>query len=173
MIVSPIINREEALSVFRGRKGLLFRRRQVVKVELWFMPYDRFVVELETGREPVKDACCVDRVVGAFAFIDVERLKMETETPDAGLRAHPALSPQQTLVIAQDEYARHLLRLNLRRKTSTRVTAITHAGVFEYPYWVGYFTKGRVLDFDVIDAVSGQFQGPKMRPVFAHALLSA
>jgi len=40
-----------------------------------------------------------------------------------------------------------------------------------YPYWIGYFHRKGALDFEVVDGISGERQGAKMRPIFVNVLL--
>jgi hypothetical protein len=172
-VVVPQVSRQQATDLFLSSQGSLtakLRRKHtaLARSELLYLPYYRFAIELSesTDREPVRVA--VDGLAGEAVFFMSANLQL---TPNADEHyCEFELSATEARGIAMEEYRRMLLEQGLRNKTKTTVRSISEAEPLHYPFWVAYFRKGDGYDFKVLDAVSGEVQGVRMRKVLLRAL---
>lgn len=80
------------------------------------------------------------------------------------------LSPAEAQQKAVDKYKWLQLEHKLRINQKFEIGEISESKRIFYPFWVGYFQKGKGYDFKIMDAVSGEVQGVRMRKVFLKAL---
>ena len=171
MYVIPQIDHHKALKLLARPPRPLARKRKILKAELVYMPNFIFIVEIERKKTRIAESkISVDGIEGAFAlYKDVpttEEAPKSVKCPDF------VISREDAQAIGLDEFRRFLLRHSLHRKEKAVVKSIRFDKEVYYPFWVGYFHRKEAYDFEVIDAVSGQRQGVKMKPVFIKALLA-
>ena len=81
------------------------------------------------------------------------------------------ISQQEAEKFALEDYKRELLKHSLKKKVDVTVKSIQFDKEIHYPYWIGYFFRRGALDFEVVDGISAERQGAKMRPIFVNLLL--
>lgn len=170
MYIAPEISKKEAYAILSRRKSFLplkFLKKplQIKRVELIYLPFYLFEILL-TGNQNVTIA--VDGLLGDSIFFVKEELKYEKKTEH--FVCDFILSPSEAQDIALKEYKWLLLQQGLRSRRNVTVEKITEAKKIFYPFWIGYFLKGKAYEFKAIDALSGQIQGIKMRKLFLKAL---
>jgi hypothetical protein len=71
--------------------------------------------------------------------------------------------------IAKTEYKGEILRSGLIAKNPAELKEISKGEKMYYPFWICYYKKRNIFNFDAIDGISGKTQSIKMNPVFLHA----
>jgi len=140
---------------------------QPTRVELVYLPYYFFHIEVaqEEGTQTVGVA--VDAILGATVFF-VDAALVRRPGCD-GASCEFVRSPSAARETALHEYRWLMLEHGLRNKRAVSVKEISEPEQVHYPFWVAYFKKRGSYDFKALDAVSGEVQGIKMRKVFLAA----
>ena len=148
----------------------LTRKRQIIKTELLYLPCYIFTIGIETlNKGESSEQVCVDAIQGQFAYFKGANF---IESQPGSSRSYDfEIFQNEAETIALNEYKRHLLKHSLKKKVHITVKSIQFDKKIYYPYWIGYFRRKGALDFDVIDGLSAERQGVKMRPVFINLLL--
>ncbi len=170
MYVRALIGREQAQVLLAKPPRPLARKRKIFKAELFYLPCYLFNVKVDKRDGSSNSGqICVDAIKGSFAFF----LGAVFDTsPSEPYRTSPfLLLANSARELGLDGYRRHLLLQSLKRREEASLQSFEFDKEIYYPYWIGYFRRGRGFDFDVVDALSGQRQGVKMREVFIAALL--
>jgi hypothetical protein len=81
------------------------------------------------------------------------------------------LTPEEALKKGIPAYKRELFKRSLKFNQVVESTTFEMKDRFYYPYWIGYFKRAGSYDFDVLDAVNGERQGVRLKPVFIDALM--
>ena len=174
MFIEPKLTADEARVQLKKGKLHFFQSPKILKASLVYLPCYQFHAEVETRPgEMVQEFFCVDAVYGDFAFLDLQVLNTTTIPQNNSQQAKFILSLEKARKIAESAYSKHVLQLNLRRKTKAQIKSLIDGVPIFYPYWIGFFKKKSNLDFNVLDAISGQQQGVKMKPVFVKLLLNS
>jgi len=170
MFVASIINSLQAYNLLSKKNVRWLSKREMIKVELIFLPIYLFSVKLVDNRgRNLSDKISVDGIKGEFAFF--KETDYEASSTDSVNKFNCKLSETEARDIAVREYQRSLFRNNMKTRSDARITDFSRGSFVFYPYWIGYFKRKSAYDFEVIDAVSGSKQGIKMRPVFIDLLL--
>jgi hypothetical protein len=165
---------ENAKNIFSQRKSFLFKGSRKKKpappqrVELIYLPFYLFeVVSSDKDREP-KAKVSLDGLLGDNLFFFRENMayKDKVENPVCPFVLSAVEARQKTV----DKYKWLQLEHKLRIKQEFEMGEISEGKRIFYPFWVGYFQKGKGYDFKIMDAVSGEIQGVRMRKVFLKAL---
>ncbi len=171
MFVIPRIEEQRAHVLLSKPPRPLARSRKILKIDLYYLPNYIFKVELEDRKEKVNSMkICVDGIEGHFAYYDETDLTKEPAL--SGKSADFVISTDEALKLGADEFHRMVLRQSLKKRDEINIRSITFEKNVFYPYWIGYFKRKSAYDFEAIDALSGQRQGAKMKPVIIRALLN-
>lgn len=172
MFVVPRIEEQRAWILLSKSPRPLTRKRKIIQVELYYLPNYVFNVEMENRKAKVNSMkICVDGIEGHFAYYDETEL---TEKPDTrGKSADFKISVDEAEKLGKDEFHRMVLRQSLKKRDEITIRSITFDKNVFYPYWIGYFRRKGAYDFESIDALSGQRQGVKMKPVIMRAILDS
>ncbi len=172
MYVRPLIAQEQAQVLLAKPPRPLARKRKIVKAELFYLPCYLFNAKVDKRDGSSNSGqICVDAIKGSFAFflgVEFDGLPIEPYRTSGFL-----LSVDSARQLGLDGYRRHLLLQSLKRREQASLHSFQFDKEIYYPYWIGYFRRKSRLDFEVVDALSGQRQGVKMREVFIAALLQA
>jgi len=175
MYITPGILKENAQNIFSQRKSFLskhFGKKKPVtpqRVELIYLPFYLFEVVSSSEERKQEVKVCLDGLLGDNLFFFRENMayKDKVENPVCPFVLSPAEAQQK----ATDKYKWLQLEHKLRIKQKFEIGEISEGKQIFYPFWVGYFQKaGGRYDFKIMDAVSGEVQGVKMRKVFLKAL---
>ncbi len=171
MFVVPRIEKPRAKELLSKPPRPLARNREILKIDLYYLPNYVFKVELEDRKARVNSMrICVDGIEGHFAYYSETKL---TEEPVLqGKSADFIISADEALELGTDEFHRMVLRQSLKKRDEINIRSITFDKNVFYPYWIGYFRRKSAYDFEAIDALSGQRQGAKMKPVIMQAILA-
>ncbi|MDQ7064710.1 MAG: hypothetical protein Q9P90_10750 [candidate division KSB1 bacterium] len=152
-----------------SRKRFLRGRQWPDAVELTHLPFYVFEMQLEPE---MKEYGAVDGIHGTFLYFDPTGVQADP-VKDAAALPLPRLDWQQAREQALAEYRRALLHASMRRGGRPwEIKRITPLGRFYLPYWIGYFRRGETIRMAVIDALSGEPQGPKIRRAILACLSS-
>lgn len=172
MFIASVISKIQAKKLLLKTKGPLSPNRKIIKVEFIYLPVYLFTINLEdTKGKLYTDKISIDGIIGEFAFF--KEINYEVHQPDIINKFDFIISEKKARDIAVREYERSLFKNNLKTRNDVKITDLKPDKKIYYPYWIGYFKRKRAFDFDVIDAVSGDKQGVKMRPVFINLLLQS
>ena len=175
MYITPGISKENAQNIFSQRKSFLFKGFRKKKpappqrVELIYLPFYLFEVVSSSEERKQEAKVCLDGLLGDNLFFFRENMsyKDKVENPVCPL----VLSPAEARQKAADKYKWLQLEHKLRIKQEFEINALSEGKQIFYPFWVGYFQKGGGrYDFKIMDAVSGEVQGVRMRKAFLKAL---
>jgi hypothetical protein len=168
LFVSPVINKKEAFGKLSKRNGL-FRKYKIEKVELLHLPAWLFSIWLELkNQNQVHETVFIDAIEGHIAFL--KDVQMSPNPPKNIRLPNFKINPDQAQQLVRDEFHRLLMQKNLKNKANASIKSMQLQNKIYYPYWIGYFRKKGAWDFKVIDGVSGELQGLKMKSVFINLL---
>ena len=164
------VEKSRALTQLTKKPQPLSRRRNIIKVELLYLPSYLFTITIvSSNRGTSSEQVCIDGIQGQFAFFkDADFVK---EPPDKSRIYNFVISQNDAEKIALEDYKRQLLKHSLKKKVTVMVKSIQFESKIHYPYWIGYFHRKGALDFEVIDGLSAERQGVKMKPIFVNLLL--
>lgn len=170
MFIAPQINKSSALTHLAKRPRPLSRNRKIIKAELLYLPCYIFTVEIESTKKGISsEQVCIDGIQGQFAFFKGGKFMKK---PLEKSRVYDfKISQQEAEKVALEDYKRELLKHSLKKKVDVTVKSIRFDKEIHYPYWIGYFIRKGALDFEVVDGISAERQGAKMRPIFVNLLL--
>jgi len=140
---------------------------QPTRVELIYLPYYFFDIDLSQDGGTQRVGVAVDAVLGATVFFIGDTLV--TRPGCDGAACDFVQSASAARETAMEEYRWLLLEHGLRNKRSVSIREISEPERVHYPFWVAYFKRRGSYDFKTLDAVSGEVQGIKMRKVFLAA----
>lgn len=140
----------------------------ISRVELLYLPYYFFDVQLMSDAGTRQVGIAVDAVLAATVFFTSDALVREPA--GEGTRCEFFQSPEAARRTALDEYRGFLLEHGLRSKRAVTVGAISEPERVLYPLWVAYLKRRGAYDVRALDAVSGEGQGVKARKVLLAAL---
>jgi hypothetical protein len=177
MYVIPEISKEQAENILSQKRTFLpirFRKKTVPlkRFELIHLPFYLFdvavVEQTETGKQKKKVTISLDGLVGdnLFFFRENVKYKAGVENPVCPF----VLSQTGAQQAAEDKYKWQRLEQGLRMKQKYIPGEIIEVRKIFFPFWVGYFRRGKGYDFKLMDGVSGEVQGIRMRKVFLKAL---
>jgi len=172
MYVRPEISKDKAWDILSRRKsffpiGIRKRATPPKRIELIYLPYYLIEILLTGKAGEQKVTISVDGLLGNTMFFAGDRLVYQHEAD--GLVCDFVISAAEACKIATEEYKWLLLEHELRSRSKLTMKEITSVKRIFYPFWVGYFQKGKSYDFKALDGVSGEIQGVKMRRVFLKA----
>lgn len=138
-----------------------------IKIELMHLPFYFFEILLsgQAGKQDV--TLSLDGLLGSTIFFTEKDLDFIDKVENPVCPFVLSQSDAQKKVL--EEYKWQLLEHGLRTKKRTTVEELASIKEIFYPFWVGYFQRKKGYDFKAIDAVSGEFQGIKMRKTFLKA----
>jgi hypothetical protein len=184
MFVQPKISEQQAKNIFASRKSILSLASKIRKkkgetfpkrVEVIYLPFFLFDVSVKRENKIQKDGppstqkvrLSVDGLLGHSVMYAEEGLDLKAS------RVFPVLpfviSQSEAEETALNEYKAILLEHGLRTRSFPHADKILGSQKIYYPFWIGYFKKGKGYDFKALDAVSGEIQGIKMKKVFLQA----
>ncbi len=146
----------------------MFRKPASLKrVETVLIPYLSFdlIVDRDGNEQQLRIA--IDALVGNTTFFVADSHQFDSLESPVGCEF--VLNSKEAKDAAVKEYKGQLLEYGLRNKKAAVVRTMKEAKRFYYPFWVGYFQKKSGYDFQILDAVSGEMQGMKMRKVLLSA----
>ena len=167
--ISNNITQDAAVSLLRKPYNLIFSPKEIIKVELLYMPYYVFesAIDYSNGKQEIRKVC-VDCISGDYAFVKNNDLLVSSEQWQQEKTFQ--IDADKAMQIARKTITAAII---LEKSKRTKVESINTElkFVMEYPYWCGYFQKKNKLDFEVIDAVNGVQQGAKMKPTFIKLIM--
>lgn len=177
--LEPRLTEDDARRVFRRRNSrhrlivCLLRRKplrpQLPRLELIWLPVHliSFAAAEQPDAEPVNIA--VEGFNGTFAVF--ERHPWLKVGPPPGTHFAPKLSTEAAEKTGRQMLFQTMLRFHGNRH-KFRPGAATAFSLFHHPYWVYYFERRRgLIDFLVLDAISGDRGGAKTKTSIVTALL--
>lgn len=173
MYISPKISIEEVKTILTQKKSLFpikIRPRSIYpkRIELIYVPFYLFEAILEGNGVERRSLISVDGLVGEPSFYTSEDLqatdKMEVPTCDV------SISKEDAMKISTDFCKGLVLEQGLKFRKYSVVKQVRYLKQIFYPFWIGYFQKGKHYDFKAVDAVTGEIQRIKMRQLFLNAL---
>ena len=170
MYVIPELDEVHAESLLTKAPRLLAQKKKIIKIDLLYLPFYLFTITTVTSKnESVGELICIDGVKGSFSFFkEPEYANTPVKT---GFIIDPVIELEKARQLGLEEYRRVLLKISLKNRIVKEVESIQFEKKVFYPYWVGYYYRGKSLDFETIDGLNGEKQGNKMRSIFIYALL--
>jgi len=170
MYVVPGLDEVQAESLLTKAPRLLARKKKIVEIDLIYLPFYLFIITTVTSKkDSVNELICIDGVEGTFSFFKETEYTSTPELP--GFVVNSVIEMEKAKQFGLEEYRRVLLKLSLKNRIAIEVESIKFDKKVFYPYWVGYYYRGKSLDFETIDGLNGEKQGNKMRSIFIYALL--
>lgn len=168
MDISNIIKKSKAIKIMEKPSFLFHKKRDILHAELIYIPYYLFLTEIIIKKDDnIKVYICIDRISGEYAFV--------THSYDFDVSEHRKLNLKIGVKEAKkvaNRAVNQFIVAKMRQNISLDEVKIQLIRKFDYPYWLGLYKKGQKgLQFEVIDAITGKKQGPKMKPVFMEYML--
>jgi hypothetical protein len=170
MYVTPEISEGGAEKILSQQKFFFpfrFRKKVILpgRIELIYLPFYLFEVE---NRCDGCVAVVLDGLLGDNLFFIREDMVYSDRIDKP---VCPFVLPwSEARVMALDKYKWLRLEHRLRMGQKFVLGDIVGFKMIFYPFWVGYYRRGGGYDFRVMDGVSGEVQGMRMRKVFLKAL---
>ncbi len=185
MFVKPKISAQQAYDIFASKKLVLSLSSRLTKkkeeanpkrVEIIYLPFYLFDLLVERENKARKEGSSgtqrvrlsVDGLLGHSVLYAYENLDLENNQNFQVQNF--VISRSDAEKTALKEYKGILLEHGLRTRSFPQVEKIIGSQKIYYPFWIGYFKRGKGYNFKALDAVSGEIQGIKMRKVFLRAL---
>jgi len=172
-LISALVSEQEAEQII-ARKGNipLTSKKTILRTELLYLPVYVFTVTTHDSRGvSASELVIVDGIKGEFAVY------RSSSSAELGNELRGRL-PQFRLELdiarksAASEYGRWIYRHNLKNPNKVSIVSVSEGEQFYYPYWISYFRRRKGYDFEAVDAVGGELQGVRMKPVFMELILS-
>lgn len=142
------------------------------RLELVRLPYFLVKAEVTLRGQSRAVAVLVEGQSGAFSIVEEAALVCEPRADGPLLPARR--SPSEAADIARDALVSSLIRSRASRGRLPTVRNVHAVDVVAYPYWVYYYPRGRGhLDIKVIDALTGDRPGPKVKDSLLSAFVAA
>jgi hypothetical protein len=184
MVVVPGISNKEAGGILSKQKfffPLRLRKKAISpgRIELIYLPFYLFrVVHPHRGQSPDTAGkgdkglfIVLDGLLGENLFFVGDNLKYTDREDGVENPVCPfIISRAQAERTVVDKYKWLQVEHGLRMKQKPAPGKIDEVKTIFYPFWVGYYRRGGAYDFRVVDGVSGEVQGVRMRKVFLKAL---
>ncbi len=167
MKVTIKIDIDTAKKKIEKKDNIFSMKKNIQNIELVYLPYYLFRSEISTKDKTIVQHICVDSLKGEHAFLQMKNLAGTEKSVEI---EDKILSEAEALVIAKKEIKASLF-LEKGKGLNLNEISISCEGVIKYPYWIGYFNRKSGVDFEVVDAVNGKKQGPKMKPVFIQLIM--
>ena len=173
LFVYPLLTEEEAKSWFINSSSRSFlsrigyKRKQWIRFELVYLPYFVFTYGVHRENENREVTVAVDGLCGTFTYFDLSG-SYEEDGKKKTLFA-PKISMPEAEKLASQEYQMNLLQTRIQGQRVGTTRKLLRCQLVYYPYWVGYFKRKGVFDFQTLDGVNGRSQGIRMRKVFLAA----
>jgi hypothetical protein len=167
-MMESFLNINKAEELLTKKENFFQRNKTLCKSELIYLPYYLFSAEIHlSSNKTGRFFLAVDTIAGECAHIkNVQRFLDQSFSKSQNF----IISEEEAGIIAKKFFVNEIL-YKKRKGVGFIKTSITLEKVFEYPYWIGYFRRGDGIDFNVIDGLTGQRQGPKMKSVFIKYLM--
>jgi hypothetical protein len=166
--VQPIISEEQSREIFsKGKKNLLRKKGEIVRIELINFPYYIFEITAESKRGEKKNYVSVDGIRGTFSFLDFKNIIF---LEDGKKSFYFEIKEKEAKEIAKTEYKGEILKSGLIEKNPAELIEVSKGEKIYYPFWVCYYKRKNKYNFQAIDGISGKMQGVQMNPVFIQAL---
>jgi len=168
MQLNSQIDERTAREILIKKENLFQRKRTLCKSELIQLSYYLFsaVYNLSNGKKEYS-YIGVDTISGECAHINSPQRFLNEKSEDEFKKL---ISIEEAKIIANKFLINEILYRKKKRISLINIEIKLEA-LFEYPYWIGYFKRGSGIDFNVIDGLTGQRQGPKMKSVFIKYLM--
>ncbi|MCP2604928.1 hypothetical protein NLC29_02100 [Candidatus Aminicenantes bacterium AH-873-B07] len=166
--IKPFISKQEAYKLFSKKKKIFLKKSKIEKLELVYLPYYLFklTVNFPDGEKEIFAAS--DGIEGSFAYWSEKSIKFSRD--GEGFVFDFIIDSNKAKEKIEEEYRSILLLYNLKKKRNAWLNEIKKIDKFYYPYWIIYYRKRISYDFKILDAVSGEIQGIKMKRIFLIAL---
>jgi hypothetical protein len=171
--ISALVSKQEAEQII-ARKGNIpwSSKKKILRTELLYLPVYVFTVTtLDSHGVSASELLIVDGIKGEFAIYKRSPSAEEGNLFPGGLPQF-RLDMDSAKQSAVSEYGRWIYRHNLRNPNKVNIESISDGEQFYYPYWISYFSRRKGFDFEAVDAVGGEIQGVRMKPVFMDLILS-
>ncbi len=184
--VDAAVSEEEAIQFFNRRRfgnlyGLLRWRSLLVSqennrarilpyIERVWMPYYLVDIQIVSGKEYSIQTASIEAYSGAFALFEMHEALREGALDE--LWFPPGMTEQEAL----DNSRRDMVRVIMRRRGGMRNKLVIEqavcTGIFYYPFWVCYRKRGKGIDVQLQDAISGERGGARNRIGFLNAMIA-
>jgi hypothetical protein len=163
--IKSILDLGGASRKLNGRLKQLRRGRFVGAFD-FYVPYRCFNVHVKNGGGAATYQMAVDSVSGN---LDLWRLDLDTTRSDCLLLntdryATEELTEERAVEILIDKTKRELFRKGFFRVKELNVTP-TLIESFYMPYWVGLYSRNELVRLDVVNGLTGNLEGVKVRDV--------
>ncbi len=129
-------------------------------LELVWMPQYLMTFAMHGRRGAETAGVTVDGMTGQFTLFFAEH--QVCEGAPEGESPEPAIGPDRAEAIARRAAQSWLLRYHRVRRLN--IGALESIAVLRYPFWVYYYQRRRgLLDLRVMDAVTGELPGSKLK----------
>lgn len=137
------------------------------KLELVWIPHYLIDFRVQSSNAHETITAIVDGYIGAFALFRLHEGISEEDFPHKPIP--PRMSGDDAVVLARKSLlTASMAQRGRRRKLLVQEHLATE--LVQYPYWIYYFLRRAVIDIAVMDAVIGDFQGPKIKAACLAAL---
>lgn len=167
----PVISADTAAQLLSKPNRPLARRRDLLKVELYYLPFYLFQSQFVDHKRQVRtELVSIDAVQGDVVYL--KKFDWEPNPPLSLDSVPPTLSWDQAQSAGWEGLRRNLFYHGWRVQKNQRLLSLIPERQFYYPFWLGYFKRRNALDLDAVDAVSGKRQGVRIKTIFIQALLT-
>lgn len=140
-------------------------------LEVVWLPYYRIAFTADDGGRTRTVETLIGGHEPSFALMDAEGFEWLADTDRESFR--PVVSAEEAVTIARDRLTGVIMRQSRWGRQPTLGDAQQCTAV-HYPFWAYYFARrGGILDVKLLDAVTGEPTGPKLKAALLAALEGA
>lgn len=150
------------------RRRFFLRPGNLQRLELLHVPFHTFRCVVVAPEKEFPLIAAVDALIGDLA----STIDENTSTAEgAGQSVPEPILSQDAVRQTAFEHVRWLvIQGRMFGATKGGLKNCAFEGTVAYPYWVGYIRRGKRYDLRVVDAISGDLTGPKVKRVVLAAI---
>ncbi len=171
--LKPGISQEQAESRLRKslRRRVWMRPGRLRRVELIWIPFHLFACLFRTGGEEREIRTIADALTGEMVSTLDQTVELDEARPE-GPAAPARLAPEEVWEAAREHTRWLVIQSGMLGGKKGETGACDYVETIAYPFWVGYLEKGKRYDVRVVDGVTGESTGPKVKRLVLSALLA-
>jgi hypothetical protein len=174
----PNVSRDEAVEefsrgAFNSMRALVFGALR--SVADFYIPFQLFQVKISNRGKVDQRVFGLDAVSGSLDLYHFEQLPVPADVVFLETRncVPASLDERQSQEILLGKVRRLIFGTGFFRVRDLRIFAELIPGEIYVPYWVGFYGRGRLARFSVLDAVRRRPEGAKVRHMLQNWLTSA
>jgi hypothetical protein len=152
---------DAGLKLFKSRMRRL-KIGQILFATGFFIPYYLFEVGILNGGKLTSQFLAIDAMKGELDLYSFATSPTEFDEVETSQIGEALLSEKQAFALLKEKIRRQMYLQGFFQIRDLTITGKLVRQIY-IPYWVGFFKQKTQAEIEVVDAVRGRFEGPKVR----------